>query len=327
MNTLVTLSKLKDELRLPIIGAPLYTVSNPAMVIEQCKAGIVGSFPALNARPRDTLRPWIAQIKDTLSTYQSENPSAYVAPFAVNQICHKTNDRLIHDLGICVEQQVPIIITSLRPPSEVIEAVHGYGGVILHDVISIRHAEKALEQGVDGLIAVTAGAGGHTGAINPIALITEIREIYDGPLALSGAISTGNGILAARALGADFAYMGTRFIASREATVSEAYKQMIIDHAAKDVTATSSFTGIPANFMTPSILANDIDLNELRDLTHLDLAGDESDGDDWGNKNKPKSWIDIWSTGHGIGTIHDAPSISEIIDRLEIEYKKARSII
>jgi nitronate monooxygenase len=320
------LSALKQDLRIPVIGAPLYIVSNPALVIEQCKAGIVGSFPALNARPKSTLKNWITKIKDALRVHKQTNPDCYIAPFAVNQICHKTNDRLHHDMDVCVEQQVPIIITSLRPPADIIKAVHGYGGVVIHDVVSLRHAEKALEQGVDGLIAVTCGAGGHAGQINPFALITEIREIFDGPLALSGSISTGAGILAARALGADFAYMGTRFIASFEANVSDDYKQMILDCSAKDIVYSSAFTGIPANYMTPSITSNGIDLASLAniDAKHLDLAKDEAD---LKKDTGPKAWLDIWSAGHGIGTIHNAPSINEIVGQLETELNQAKQKI
>jgi nitronate monooxygenase len=320
------LDQLKDNLRIPVIGAPLYTISDPGLVIEQCKAGIVGAFPALNARPRGTLRDWIIQIKDALNSHQQNNPSSYTAPFAINQICHKTNDRLHHDMDVCVEQQVPIIITSLRPPVDVIDAVHGYGGVVLHDVISIRHAEKALEQGVDGLVAVAGGAGGHTGTLNPFALVSEIREIYAGPLALSGAITTGSGILAARALGADFAYMGTRFIASREANASDQYKQMIINHAARDIITTSVFTGIPANFMTPSITGNGFDPGDLTAMesNSLDLADDETKS---GCDDKPKAWIDIWSAGHGLGTIHNAPSVEDIEATLDREYRQAKEIL
>ena len=320
------LNDIKQGLRIPVIGAPLYIVSNPTMVIEQCKAGIIGSFPALNARPKNTLKSWITEIKHALDAHKQANPGCSVAPFAVNQICHQTNTRLQHDMEICVEQQVPIIITSLRPPADVIKAVHGYGGMVMHDVVSIRHAEKALEQGVDGLIAVTSGAGGHAGQINPFALITEIREIFDGPLALSGSISTGDGILAARALGADFAYMGTRFIASKESSASEDYKQMIMDCSAKDIVYTPAFTGVPANYMAPSITDNGIDLADLAGINpgSLDLTNDEASFED---DTKPKAWLDIWSAGHGVGTIHNAPSIADIVNQLEKEYNRAREQI
>ena len=317
------LEKLKQNLRIPLIAAPMYIVSNPAMVIAQCKAGIVGSFPALNARPKDRLKEWIIEIRDALETFEQENPDHYVAPFAVNQICHQTNDRLRHDMDICVEHQVPIIITSLRPPHDVIEAVHGYGGVVIHDVISIRHAVKALEQGVDGLIAVVTGAGGHAGAINPFALVSEIREIFDGPLVLSGAISTGSGILAARALGADFAYMGTRFIASTEAAAPDDYKQMIIDGSAKDITLTSAFSGISANYLDSSIVACGFDLNELDniDLSKLDLASEDAFSDD---NATPKAWRDIWSAGQGLGSIHEVQGIAGIVIQLANEYEEAK---
>ncbi len=308
------LDDLKDTLRLPVIGAPMFIVSTPDSVIAQCKAGIVGSMPALNARSTDMLDEWITQIKDALDVDD--------APYAINQICHHSNTRLHDDLAVCVKHAVPIIITSLRPPEDVISAVHAYGGVVMHDVISIRHAEKALEQGVDGLIAVAGGAGGHAGTLNPLALIGEIREMFGGPLALSGSISDGRAILAAQAMGADFAYMGTRFIAAREANAPQAYKQMIIDSAAKDIVYTAALSGVHGSFLAPSITAAGLD------LTALGKAADASVNlNNAGNEEELKVWRDIWSAGHGVGLIHDAPSTAEIVSQLEGEYRAARDTL
>ncbi|MGQ3026742.1 MAG: NAD(P)H-dependent flavin oxidoreductase, partial [Ferrovibrionaceae bacterium] len=245
---------LRDNLRLPVIGSPLVIISTPALVIAQCKAGIVGSFPALNARPKERLEEWIVEIKHELAAYKAANPGKKVAPFAVNQIVHGSNDRLIHDVEVCVRQQVPIIITSLRPPGELVKAVHGYGGIVLHDVINIRHARKALGEGVDGLIPVCAGAGGHAGTLSPFALVREMREIFDGPIALSGAIADGRGILGAQAIGADLAYMGTRFIATKEANASEAYKQALVDSTADEIVYSPLFTGVHGNYLRRSIV-------------------------------------------------------------------------
>lgn len=313
------LSDLKSKLRIPVIGAPMYIASNPILVAEQCKAGIVGAFPALNARPKEVLVKWISNLKTTLTTYQVENPDVEIAPFAVNQICHQANERLRHDMDVCVEQEVPIIITSLRPPAEVIDAVHGYGGVVMHDVISVRHAEKALEQGVDGLIAVTAGAGGHAGTTNPLALVGEIRRFFDGPLALSGAISTGDSILAAEAMGADFAYMGSRFLVAEEASIDVVYKQMICDNTAKDIIYTPAFSGVHGSYMVPSIVAAGYDLDELESMEKpaMDFDEEPSDG--------AKAWRDIWSAGHGIGTIKKIEPVAIIVRQLEQEYLAART--
>src|SRR5208337_2485770 len=254
---------LDHRLRLPVIGAPMFIVSTPALVLAQCKAGIVGSFPALNARPASQLDEWLAQITEELGAYRRANPRAKVAPYAVNQIVHASNDRLEHDVRLCVKHRVPVVITSLRPPSEVVSAVHDYGGVVFHDVINLRHAEKAAAQGVDGIIAVCAGAGGHAGVLSPFALVKEIRAIFDGTIILSGAMSTGADVLAARALGADLAYLGTRFIATEEANASAAYKQMLVDSKAEDIVYTSLFSGISGNYLRGSVAQTGLDPDKL----------------------------------------------------------------
>jgi len=244
---------LKDKTRLPVIAAPLFTVSYPELVTAQCKAGIVGSFPALNARPEEKLDEWIKSMKKDLSEYKTENPDAVVAPFAVNQICHHSNNRLMHDMEVCVDNEVPLIITSLRAPKSVIDSVHSYGGAVMHDVINIRHAKKAIDEGADGLILVCAGAGGHAGTLSPFALVREVREFFDGPIALSGSISHGASVLSAQAMGADFAYIGTRFIATKEANATQGYKDMIVDSSAKDIMYSSTFTGVEGNYLRPSV--------------------------------------------------------------------------
>lgn len=310
---------LASRLRLPVIGAPMYIASGPELVVAQCIAGIVGAFPALNARPKEALRPWIDGIRTRLDTYRRDNPGKPVAPFAVNQICHRTNDRLRHDLDVCVDCRVPVIITSLRPPSDVIDTVHRYGGFVMHDVINVRHAEKALEQGVDGLIAVTAGAGGHAGTINPLALVSEIRRFFDGPLALSGAISTGAGILAARAMGADFAYMGTRFLGAAEANTAHEYKRMICASSAGDIVYTPAFSGVHGNYMAASIEAAGFDPDTLDTLGKPDMSFDVNDA----APDRPQAWRDIWSAGHGVGTIDRVQPVSHIVDQLEQEYRTA----
>ena len=257
---------LRGKLRLPLIGAPMFIVSGPELVIAQCKAGIVGSFPALNARPQSLLDDWIRRIKDELAAYAEANPDEPVAPFAVNQICHASNSRLREDVETCVKHEVPIIITSLRPPAEIVDAVHSYGGVVFHDVISIRHARKAIEQGVDGIIAVTAGAGGHAGAMSPFALVKEIRKEFDGTIILSGSMTTGSDILAAQAIGADLAYIGTRFIATEEANAVPDYKEMLLESTAADIVYTPYFTGVHGNYMRQSIERNGLDPAELVDV-------------------------------------------------------------
>jgi nitronate monooxygenase len=305
---------MQGRLTLPVIGAPLFIVSGPELVIAQCKAGIVGAFPALNARPKELLEEWIVQIKTELAAYQKAHPDKRVAPFAVNQIVHASNDRLEHDVEVCVRQQVPIMITSLRPPAEVVAAAHSYGGVVLHDVISVRHAEKAIEGGVDGLILVCAGAGGHAGTLSPFALLPEVRRFYDGTIVLSGAITTGRAVLAATALGADLAYMGTRFIATEEARANPDYKRMVTEASAKDIVYTPLFTGVHGNYLKPSVTAIGLDPENLpvADKTAMNFGSASA-----------KAWRDIWSAGQGVGTIDDVPSVADCVDRLQAEYAAA----
>ncbi len=308
---------LDGALRIPVIGAPMFIVSGPELVIAQCKAGIVGAFPALNARPPEKLDEWLTQIREELDAHRQTNPAHRVAPYAVNQICHHSNDRLEHDMEVCVRHRAPIIITSLRPPAEVVDAVHGYGGVVFHDVINLRHARKAIEQGVDGIITVCAGAGGHAGTTSPFALVKEVRRIFDGTIILSGAMSCGSDVLAARAIGADLAYLGTRFIATREANAPDAYKQMIIDSAAADIVYTDLFSGVHGSYLKDSIVKAGFDPDHLPDakLRTMDFGT--------GGKSKVKAWRDIWSAGQGVGTIDDIPSVGELVDRMEAEYRNA----
>ncbi|MBM3395880.1 MAG: nitronate monooxygenase [Betaproteobacteria bacterium] len=310
---------LRAQMSLPVIAAPLFIVSNPALVIEQCLAGVIGSFPALNARPKGALELWIVDIKSALASRRAAEPMARVAPFAVNQIIHHSNDRLEHDLALCVKHEVPVIITSLSVPHEVVKAAHGYGGVVFHDVISIRHAHKALEAGVDGLILVCAGAGGHAGTLSPFALLREVRRFYDGPLILSGAITDGAGVLAAQAMGADFAYLGTRFIATREANAAEAYKQMIVDSNAADILYTPTFTGVHGNYLRHSVLA--------AGLNPDDLPVRDKHAMNFGSSRPAKAWKDIWGAGQGVGNITDAPSTREVVVRMRQEYIAARDAL
>lgn len=303
-------ASLNRNLALPVICAPMFIVSNPDLVIAQCKSGIIGSFPALNARPKELLDDWLTRIKTELAA----DPQA--APFAVNQIIHPSNERLEHDMALCVKHEVPLIITSLSAPTQIVPHVHAYGGKVFHDVISVRHAEKALEAGVDGLILVCAGAGGHAGTLSPFALVGEIRKFYDGPIALSGSITNGQSILAAQAMGADFAYIGTRFIATAEANAAEAYKQAIIDSAAKDVVYTPYFTGVHGNYLKKSIVAAGLDPENLpeRDKTAMNFGGSSA----------AKAWKDIWGAGQGVGTIEDVKPAAEVIARMKSEYQAAR---
>lgn len=307
---------LRHALALPVIASPMFIVSGPELVIAQCVNGIVGSFPALNARPKEALDAWLTQIAAALSEAKAADPDRIVAPYAVNQIVHASNDRLEHDLTVCGKHKVPIIITSLRAPDAVVSAVHGWGGLVFHDVTTVRHAEKALEAGVDGLILVCAGAGGHAGTLSPFALVSEVRRFYDGPLILSGAITTGDSILAAQAMGADLAYMGTRFIATQEANAAPAYKEMIVGTKAADVLYTPYFTGVPGNYLTPSITAAGLDPNALPevDKTKMNFGSGTT-----------KAWRDIWGAGQGVGTIDDAPATAVVIDRLKAEYAAARA--
>ena len=306
-------ASLNKNLTLPVICAPMFIVSNPDLVIAQCKAGLIGSFPALNARPKELLDEWLTQIKAELAS----DPKA--APFAVNQIIHPSNERLQHDMELCVKHQVPLIITSLSAPTQIVPPVHAYGGKVFHDVISVRHAEKALEAGVDGLILVCAGAGGHAGMLSPFALVGEIRKFYAGPIALSGAISNGSAVLAAQAMGADFAYIGTRFIATKEANAVAAYKQAIVDSAAVDVIYTPYFTGVHGNYLKQSILNAGLDPANLpeRDKTSMNF----------GAAAGAKAWKDIWGVGQGIGTIDDVPSTSELVARMKNEYHTAKAAL
>ena len=307
--------KLKAQMSLPVIGAPMFIVGIPTLVIEQCINGVIGSFPALNARPAELLDTWLEQIESALEAHRKSQPGARIAPYAVNQIIHHSNDRLERDLDACIRHRVPMIITSLRAPDDVVKKVHEYGGVVFHDVISIRHAQKALEAGVDGLILVCAGAGGHAGALSPFALLREVRRFFSGPIALSGSITDGSGILAAEAMGADFAYMGTRFIATQEANAVEAYKQMIVDGSAADVVYTPFFTGVHGNYLKASIVRAGLDPDNL--------ASSEKASMDFGS-GRTKAWKDIWGAGQGVGNIDDVPSVRDLIARLRGEYEAAR---
>ena len=313
---------LKDKTRLPVIGAPLFTVSYPELVLAQCKAGVVGSFPALNARPAEKLDEWLTSMKKELSEHQEANPNEIVAPFAVNQICHHSNNRLEEDMEVCVKHEVPIIITSLRAPKAVIDAVHSYDGAVLHDVINIRHAKKAVDEGADGLILVCAGAGGHAGTLSPFALVREVREFFDGPIALSGSISHGASVLSAQAMGADFAYIGTRFIATQEANATQGYKDMIVDSTAKDIMYSSTFTGVEGNYLRPSVENAGLDPENLPYADKNDMNFGTSGG---AGDNQKKAWKDIWGSGQGIGTLHDVPTVRESVDSMIEEYQQASS--
>ena len=309
---------IKNNLSIPVIGSPLFLVSGPELVIAQCKAGIIGSFPALNARPQHVLGEWITRIKTELAEYQEQNPDKKVAPFAVNQICHGSNDRLMDDMATCVEHEVPIIITSLRPPAELVEAAHSYGGLVYHDVINVRHAKKAAEQGVDGLILVCAGAGGHAGALSPFALLREVKEWFDGTVILSGSIGDGYSVASSLALGADFAYMGTRFIATQEANADQGYKEMLIESAADDIVYSNLFTGVSGNYLKPSIKNAGLDPNNLpeADKSAMNFGS--------GGNTDAKAWKDIWGSGQGIGGIKDDPSVGDLVERIIEEYNQAK---
>ena len=310
---------LQKNLSIPVIGSPLFLCSGPELVIAQCKAGIVGSFPALNARPQPVLDEWIIRIKEELAQAKLDNPELPIAPFAVNQICHASNDRLMADMESCVRHEVPIIITSLRPPEEIVTAAHSYGGLVYHDVISVRHAKKAAEQGVDGLILVCAGAGGHAGALSPFALLREVKEWFDGTVILSGSIGDGYSVASALALGADFAYMGTRFIATQEANADQGYKQMLIESAADDIVLSSLFTGISGNYLKPSIVKEGMDADNLpeADKSSMNFGS--------GGNTDAKAWKDIWGSGQGIGGIKDDPSVADLVTRLKAEFIEAKN--
>lgn len=313
------LPQVLRHLSLPVIGAPMFIASGPALVAAQCKAGIVGAFPALNARPAELLDGWLTEIQNELAAWKDAHPSAAVGPIAVNQIVHQSNDRLAHDVAVCVQHRVPIIISSLRaPPREMLDAIHGYGGIVLHDVISIRHAEKALEAGVDGLILVCAGAGGHAGTLSPFALVGEARRLFSGPLVLSGAIATGDAVLAAQAMGADLAYIGTRWLATQEANVAPAYRDALIASVASDVVYTNLFTGVHGNYLRASIVNAGLDPDDLpvADKSKMNFGS--------GGDSKAKAWRDIWGAGQGVGLIDDAPGAAEVVQRLKAEYEAAR---
>jgi len=304
---------LKTNVRLPVVGAPLFIISHPPLVLAQCKAGIVGSFPALNARPASQLDEWLAEITENLAAHDAANPDTKAAPFAVNQIVHKSNVRLEEDLALCVKYKVPIVISSLGAVEELNQAVHSYGGIVLHDIIHDRHARNAIKRGADGLIAVATGAGGHAGTLSPFALIQEIRQWFDGPLLLSGAIANGGAVLAAQAMGADMAYIGSPFIATREARASDGYKQMIVDSKAADIVYSNLFTGIHGNYLKGSIVAQGMDPEILpeSDPSKMDFGS-------------AKAWKEIWGCGQGIGAIDGVVGAAELVERLKREYDAAR---
>ncbi|KQW66387.1 2-nitropropane dioxygenase [Phenylobacterium sp. Root77] len=312
---------LAERLRIPVIGSPLFIISGPELVIAQCKAGIVGSFPALNARPASQLDEWLAQITEELADWDRKNPDRLSAPFAMNQIVHKTNDRLEHDVEMAVKYKVPVTITSLGAREDVNQAIHSYGGVVLHDVINDRFARKAVEKGADGLIPVAAGAGGHAGHLSPFALVQELREWFDGPIALSGSIANGAAILGAQAMGADLAYIGSAFIATREANAAQDYKDMIVASRGDDIVYSNLFTGVHGNYLRPSIEAAGLDPDNLpqSDPSKMSFGS--------GGNQKAKAWKDIWGCGQGIGAVKDIPSAGDMIDRLAAEYEAAKAAL
>ena len=314
----MSLPKILQGLSLPVICSPMFIASNPKLVIEQCKAGVVGSFPALNARPQEALDTWLTEIETTLDEHRKANPGAIVAPYAVNQIVHKSNDRLAQDVETCVRHKVPITITSLRAPAEVVSAVHSYGGIVLHDVINVRHAEKALEAGVDGLILVCAGAGGHAGTLSPFALMGEVRRFFDGPIILSGAIATGDAILAALATGADLAYIGTRFLATPEASVPDRFKEEILKSAAADIVYTDLFSGVHGNYLKHSVINAGFD--------PLNLPKSDPAKMNFGSNSgaEKKVWRDIWSAGQGVGQIKSVLPVAQVVAQMKAEYVAAR---
>jgi nitronate monooxygenase len=310
----MSLPPVLRRLPLPIIGAPLFIISNPKLVIAQCKAGVVGSMPSLNARPAEQLDEWLAEITETLAAHDKAHPERPAAPFAINQIVHKSNERLDHDMQVCAKYRVPIVITSLGARTDVNDAVHAWGGVVMHDIINNTFAHKAIDKGADGLIAVAAGAGGHAGVKSPFALFQEIRQWFDGPLALSGAMATGGAVLAARAMGADFAYIGSAFIATEEARAAEGYKQMIVDSSSDDIVYSNLFTGVHGNYLKGSILNAGLDPDQLAqsDASKMNFGGDAK-----------KAWKDIWGCGQGIGAIDKVVPTADLVARLELEYAQA----
>ncbi|MEZ4361849.1 MAG: nitronate monooxygenase family protein [Kofleriaceae bacterium] len=307
---------LRGRLRVPVVGSPMFIVSQPELVLAQCKAGVVGSFPALNARPPELLDAWLTQLTTELAAWDAANPDAPSAPFAVNQIVHKSNVRLLQDLELCVKHKVPIVITSLGAREDLNAAVHSYGGVVFHDVTNVVHAKKAIDKGADGLIAVCAGAGGHAGTLSPFALVDEIRAWWSGPLLLAGAISNGRSVLAAQAMGADLAYIGSAFIATKEATATAEYKQAIVDSAAADIIYTNLFTGVHGNYLRSSIVRAGLDPDNLpvSDPSKMDFGGAAT-----------KAWRDIWGCGQGIGGLREVPTVREFVDRLVAEYRAAKA--
>ncbi|MEJ8310229.1 NAD(P)H-dependent flavin oxidoreductase [Agrobacterium larrymoorei] len=310
-------SILKDNLRLPVIASPLFIISHPELTLAQCKAGVVGAFPALNARPESQLDEWLAMMTEDLAAHNAANPERPAAPFAVNQIVHISNKRLEHDLGLCVKYKVPIVISSLGAVPEVNAAIHSYGGIVLHDVINNRHANSAIRKGADGLIAVATGAGGHAGTLSPFALVQEIREWFDGPLLLAGAIANGGSILAAQAMGADMAYIGSPFIATREARATDAYKQAIVEAHANDIVYSNYFTGVHGNYLKASIVASGLDPDNLpvADPSKMDFAAASTGA---------KAWKDIWGAGQGVGAVKAVEPVSALVDRLAAEYTAAK---
>jgi nitronate monooxygenase len=315
-DTMSSLPAPLDSLPFPVIGSPLFIISNPKLVIAQCIAGVVGSMPALNARPAEQLEEWLIEITEALAAHNRAHPDRQAAPFAINQIVHKSNERLAHDMALCVKYKVPIIITSLGAREDINAAAHSYGGVVLHDIINNKHAHKAIEKGADGLIAVAAGAGGHAGVKSPFALIQEIRQWFDGPLVLSGAISTGGAVLAAQAMGADFAYIGSAFIATEEARAAQAYKQAIVDSDSDDIVYSNLFTGVHGNYLAPSIRNAGLDPDHLpeSDPSAMNFAGD-----------KTKAWKDIWGCGQGIGAVTKIQPTADYVAQLKREYASARA--
>jgi nitronate monooxygenase len=314
----MSLPPVLQKLRIPVIGAPLFIISNPKLVIAQCTSGIVGSMPALNARPASQLDEWLAEITETLAAWDRAHPDRPAAPFAINQIVHKSNDRLEHDMAVCARYRVPVVITSLGARIDVNQAVHGWGGIVLHDIINNAFAKKAIEKGADGLIAVAAGAGGHAGVKSPFALVQEIREWFDGPIALSGAIATGDAVLAAQAMGADLAYIGSAFIATDEARAADAYKQAIVDGTSDDIVYSSLFTGVHGNYLKASIRAAGLDPDKLPE-------SDPSAMDFGGGSSAKKAWKDIWGCGQGIGGVKAVLPTAALVDRLALEYGRSRS--
>lgn len=313
----MSVSEIFQNTRLPVVAAPMFLVSGPELVLASCKAGITGTFPALNQRTTEGFREWVVDIKDELAKFAQENPDAPVGPFGVNLIVHRSNPRMRADLEVCVEQEVPLVITSLGAVTEVVDAVHSYGGVVFHDVTNRRHAQKAAEAGVDGIVLVSGGAGGHAGTTNPFALLSDIRPVFDGAIILAGALSTGRDIAAAKAMGADLAYMGTRFIATEESRGQDAYKEMICEARPEDIIHTPAVSGVPANFMRQSLEQNDFDMEKLLDPGQVDF------GEKLTVSDEAKAWKTVWSAGHGVSAIDEVPSVAELVDRLEAEYLEA----